>query len=116
MSKRIAFQVEIVFTVLAALSSARAQLASAPKSNAAAFHVTVTGHGQPMILIPGLSSASEVWDSSVTHYKDRYECHVLTLAGFAGQPPIDGPLLVTAREELAAYIRDKHLERPVLIG
>jgi pimeloyl-ACP methyl ester carboxylesterase len=116
MFKRTAFWVASAFAIFAAVSLAEAQGVSGPKSTAPAFHVTVTGHGQPMILIPGLSSGGEVWDSSVVHYKDRYECHVLTLAGFAGQPPIEGPLLVTAREELAAYIRDKHLERPVIAG
>ena len=50
------------------------------------FAVKVTGTGQPMILIPGLACSGEVWDSTVAHFKDRCECHVLTLAGFAGQP------------------------------
>ena len=50
------------------------------------FAVTVTGSGRPMILIPGLSCGGNVWDGTVTHFKDRYECHVVTLAGFAGQP------------------------------
>jgi pimeloyl-ACP methyl ester carboxylesterase len=41
---------------------------------------------------------------------------VLTLSGFAGRPPIDKPLIATARAELAAYIRDRHLDHPVVIG
>jgi hypothetical protein len=37
-----------------------------------AFRVQVTGHGQPMILIPGLSCPGEVWSSTVAHYQDRF--------------------------------------------
>jgi pimeloyl-ACP methyl ester carboxylesterase len=81
-----------------------------------AFQVKVTGHGQPMILIPGLSSSGEVWDSTVAHYQDRFECHVLTLAGFAGVPRVPGPMLNPVRDAIAAYIRDKKLAKPVIVG
>ncbi|HVO98606.1 MAG TPA: alpha/beta hydrolase [Bryobacteraceae bacterium] len=94
-----------------------------PVANAAenaAFQVNISGHGQPMILIPGLSSSGETWDSTVAHYKDRYECHVFTLAGFAGVPPVaatpDHPMLEQARDQIAAYIRQKKLVRPVIVG
>src|SRR6267143_509642 len=81
-----------------------------------AFQVKVTGHGQPMILIPGLSSSGEVWDSTVAHYQDRFECHVLTLAGFAGVPRVPGPMLNPVRDAIAAYIREKRLAKPVIVG
>src|SRR5262249_5766601 len=57
-----------------------------------------------------------VWDTTVEHYKGNYECHVLTLPGFAGQPPAAGPLLEPVRQGLAAYIRDHTLEKPAAIG
>jgi N-formylmaleamate deformylase len=69
-----------------------------------------------MILIPGLSSSGETWDSTVAHYKDRYECHVLTLAGFVGVPRIPAPMLETVRDAVATYIREKKLNKPVIIG
>jgi pimeloyl-ACP methyl ester carboxylesterase len=81
-----------------------------------AFQVKVSGHGQPMILIPGLSSGGETYDSTVERFKDRYECHVLTLAGFAGVPRVPAPFLDTARDSIAAYIRDKKLAKPVIVG
>src|SRR6185295_6334893 len=55
---------------------------------ASAFRVQVFGNGAPMILIPGMSSSGDVWKSTVIHYQDHYQCHVLTLAGFAGVPPV----------------------------
>ncbi|MBX7224131.1 MAG: alpha/beta hydrolase [Blastocatellia bacterium] len=98
-----------------ATESAQAQTPTAPKTRSS-FKVEVTGKGKPMILIPGLSSSGEVWKDTVAHYSKHYECHVLTLAGFAGEPAIDGPFLETVRTDLAAYIRTKKLEKPVIVG
>ncbi|TDU69246.1 pimeloyl-ACP methyl ester carboxylesterase [Prosthecobacter fusiformis] len=80
------------------------------------FSVTVSGTGRPMILIPGLSCSGNVWDGTVARFKDRYECHVMTLAGFAGQPAIGEPMLEQIRDGLSRYIRDQKLERPVIVG
>jgi pimeloyl-ACP methyl ester carboxylesterase len=80
------------------------------------FQVKITGHGPAMILIPGLASSGETWDATVARYQDRYECHVLTLAGFAGIPRIAAPMLDKVRDELAGYIRDKKLVKPIIVG
>ena len=80
------------------------------------FQVKVTGHGQPMILIPGLSCPGEVWDGTVTRYKDHYQMHVISLAGFAGVPRVPGPFLDTAREAIAAYVRKNKLDHPIIAG
>lgn len=70
-----------------------------------------------MILIPGLYCSGEVWAETVAHFKDRYECHVLTLPGFAGQAPIaQDSILKTVVHQLAAYIRQNKLGRPVIAG
>ena len=62
------------------------------------FHVDIIGKGKPMILIPGFASSGKTWDSTVARYKDRYQCHVLTLAGFAGEPRIEAPFLETVAQ------------------
>jgi pimeloyl-ACP methyl ester carboxylesterase len=80
------------------------------------FQVKVTGHGRPMILIPGLSSSGETWDTTVARYKDGFECHVLTVAGFAGVPRIPAPMLEHVREGIAAYIRTHKLDHPTIVG
>jgi pimeloyl-ACP methyl ester carboxylesterase len=80
------------------------------------FRVEVTGRGRPMILIPGLASSGDTWKSTVARYKDRYECHVLTLAGFAGVPAIPEPLLASVRAEIVAYVRERRLDHPIVIG
>jgi pimeloyl-ACP methyl ester carboxylesterase len=83
---------------------------------APAFVVRVEGHGPPMVLIPGYASSGAVWDGVVAHYRERYTCHVLTLAGFAGVPAAEAPLLPQVERQLLAYLDAHQLERPVLVG
>jgi len=83
---------------------------------APAFKVEVTGKGAPVILIPGLASSGEVWQDTVRHLCGPRQCHVLTLAGFAGQPPVEGALLPQVEQELSAYIAARKLDKPVIIG
>lgn len=81
-----------------------------------AFGVEVTGSGRPVILIPGLGSPGAVWAETVEHLGEGYECHVLTLSGFAGRPPIEEPLSAAVRRDLTRYIRSRRLDRPIVIG
>lgn len=80
------------------------------------LNIQVSGEGQPMILIPGLASSGEVWDSTVAHYKAHYQCIVVTLAGFAGTPAVAGPFLDSAEAALSSYISEHHLRHVVLVG
>lgn len=91
-------------------------LGAAAWGAAPSFHVDVTGKGTPVIFIPGFASSGATWDGTVAHMKGAYECHVLTLAGFAGQPAIPAPMLETVRRDLAAYIRDHKLTKPIIVG
>jgi pimeloyl-ACP methyl ester carboxylesterase len=98
----------LLFLVLAAFSGAL--LAQEP------FQVKVTGQGQPLLLIPGLASGADTWDTTIAHYQDRYECHAFTMAGFAGVPRVPAPLLDRYRDSLADYIRKHNLVKPVIVG
>lgn len=102
-------------TVLLALSVSGGLIAQDAPSPAA-FRVQVSGKGTPMILIPGLASSGETWDTTVARYRDRYECHVLTLAGFAGVPRIPAPMLGKVLDGIADYIRKNKLVKPVIVG
>ena len=85
----------------------------------AAFTVEVTGQGRPLILIPGLASSGDVWQGTVARLcapQVARQCHVLTLAGFAGVAPIEGDLLAQAEQQLADYIGANKLGQPVIIG
>ena len=80
------------------------------------FTVSRAGAGEPMILIPGLLSSGDVWQSTVAHYQGRYDVHVLTLAGFGGGTAPDGAFLPVVRDAIIAYIRTQRLARPVIVG
>lgn len=81
------------------------------------FQVKITGSGAPIILIPGLASSGEVWNETIAELNKSYECHVLTLAGFAGQSPMDltNGFLPEVKNELDNYI-NKLNEPVILIG
>src|SRR6478735_1773048 len=85
-------------------------------ASAAAFKVEVTGKGQPLLLIPGLGCSGEVWQGTVSKYGKKYECHIFTLAGYAGVPAQNQPLLQTAKTEILQYIRQKKLKNSVIMG
>ena len=91
-------------------------LFSTPSMAQKAFRVTVTGTGPAMLLIPGYSCSGDVWKETVEQLSANYECHVVTLAGFAGQPAIDTPVLKTVKEELIRYVKEKKLVKPALVG
>jgi pimeloyl-ACP methyl ester carboxylesterase len=111
MTKALAPAMVLLSVVLSGKSAVAAEGAKALP-----FAVKVVGKGRPMILIPGLMCSGDVWETTVEHYKDKFECHVLTLAGFAGQPPIPGPFLEKVRQGIIDYIRDRKLVKPVVVG
>ena len=82
-----------------------------------AFQVQVTGQGDPVIFIPGFTCPGSVWDATVDAVKSDHQCHVITIAGFAGTPASGvEPILSGVRDQLIAYIRDKQLDHPVIVG
>src|SRR5690606_20337836 len=80
------------------------------------FDAQVVGSGPPLILIPGLATSGEVWGDTVAQLRDRYELHVLTLAGFGGPQSVGAPFLPRVATALTEYADQHRLERPVLIG
>lgn len=86
------------------------------KQTQPSFDVKVEGKGAPMILIPGLSCSGDVWDETIQKYKDLYECHVFTLAGFDTVAPLKSPSLETIKNDLKTYIDKHNLQKATLIG
>ncbi len=81
------------------------------------FTAEVTGKGKPMILIHGLYCNGEVWKETVERYKNEYECHVLTLSGFGGNPAhLTDHFLESVKDDIIAYTKTKNLKKPVLMG
>ena len=87
----------------------------------ACFEVKVVGQGPAILLIPGLASSGEVWQSTVEALKANYQLHIFTLAGFAGVKPL--PMqswgegyLALQQQAILRYIREQQLAKPVVIG
>jgi pimeloyl-ACP methyl ester carboxylesterase len=81
------------------------------------FDVQVTGSGPAIILIPGLASDGDVWKETAEQLSQNYECHVLTLPGFAGQPSMDlsEGFLPQVKTQITEYIHSLDQE-VILIG
>ncbi|RFP09663.1 MULTISPECIES: alpha/beta fold hydrolase [unclassified Duganella] len=113
--------IQRIATIAASLALAYAAAPAVAAGTAAAsahpaFKVEVTGKGEPVILIPGLASSGEVWNGTVAHYCGNRQCHVVTLAGFAGVPAIEGPLLPAVEQQLSDYITANKFDHPIVIG
>jgi pimeloyl-ACP methyl ester carboxylesterase len=82
------------------------------------FDVDVTGSGDDIVLIPGLSSSGEVWNETVSELEDSYRLHVITLPGFAGNEPVetDDEFVFQMAEQIVDYVQDNQIKDPVLMG
>jgi len=116
MSRSLIKSIAVIAAIAASLMQSHSAAAAAAPEHPA-FKVEVTGKGAPIILIPGLASAGEVWNGTVAHYCGaKYQCHVLTLAGFAGVPAIQGPFLPTVEQQISDYIAANKFDHPIIIG
>jgi pimeloyl-ACP methyl ester carboxylesterase len=80
--------------------------------------VTVEGEGRDVILIPGLSSSAQVWDTTVAAVPG-YRYHRIQVGGFAGAPVgsnAEGPVVAPVAEDIARYIREAGLKDTALVG
>ncbi len=91
-------------------------LPAAARAAVPPFRVEVRGKGPPVLLLPGLTCGARVWDDLAAELCRDHECHLFTLAGFAGEPAIGAPFLPRVRDALVAYVRDRRLVRPAVIG
>lgn len=80
--------------------------------------VTVRGSGPDVLLIPGLSSGSAVWNGAVGAV-GGYRFHLVQVRGFAGLPAdgnASGPVVQPVADEIARYIAAAGLKRPAVVG
>lgn len=87
------------------------------------FHVRVEGEasapGRDLILIPGLSSHPDVFNGLISRLEPGWRIHAVHVAGFSGAPAeanAEGPVAAPVAAELARYIADQGLQKPVVIG
>ncbi len=82
-----------------------------------AFDVKVSGKGQPIIFIPGATCSGDKWNETLARYRGKYQCHVLTLAGYAGVAPLSkAPYLSEIKHQIEDYITSNRLENVIIVG
>lgn len=81
------------------------------------FEVIKTGKGkQSIVFIPGFASSGEVWNETKASFEKDFTCYTLTMAGFAGAKPQPNPSFENWKTEIARYIKDNKIGKPILIG
>ncbi|MFZ6719909.1 alpha/beta fold hydrolase [Undibacterium sp. Ji49W] len=93
-------------------------LASATDFSSDRITVKTEGEGRDVILVPGLSSSPRVW-AELVKAVPGYRYHLVQVSGFAGQAKggnTDGAVAAPVAEEVARYIQQQGLKKPVLIG
>ena len=79
--------------------------------------VEVVGQGRPVVMIPGLNSAASTWTETCAALQPAVQCHIVQLPGFAGAPAVKTDAFLDGmRDRLLAYLDDRRLERPVVMG
>ena len=80
--------------------------------------VQTVGKGPDVILIPGLASSPDVWESTVAGVPG-YRYHLVHVNGFAGRAPqanATGAFIDPVADAIAAYIRQQKLGKVTLVG
>ena len=104
----------IAVTIICASTSDRSK---ASEISYQGMKVEVIGEGRPLLMIPGLNSAGDVWHETCQALQPGVQCHILQLPGFAGQPPVqDAHWLESMRDRVLAYADHAKLKHPDLIG
>lgn len=81
------------------------------------LRVEVVGTGRPVVMIPGLNSAASTWTETCAALQPGVQCHIVQLPGFAGTPAVaTDNFMAGMRDRLLAYLDDRKLEKPVVIG
>ena len=72
----------------------------------------------PVVLVPGLATPGDVWAGTVQVLEGQMDAHIITLAGFGGEPPVEraASVMDTAVADLSAYLAEADLQDAVLVG
>ncbi|WP_029086084.1 alpha/beta fold hydrolase [Brevundimonas aveniformis] len=104
-------------SVLGACATVR----STPAFSSERIAVSIEGSGTDVILIPGLTSHPEIWDTTTAHLLGTgHRVHRVWVSGFAGRPAganaAGDDVGQPVAEEIARYIHEQGLVRPAIVG
>ncbi len=73
-------------------------------------------HGPDIIFLPGFGCSGEQWHEIADKLSDRYRCHLITLPGFNGVPPVEEPMYQKLMQDLRFYLESKQIRNAIAIG
>ncbi len=85
-------------------------------NEAQAIKSNVSGTGDPILLLAGFASTSEVWQPIEEKFADSYEMHLIDYAGFGKLPAVEMPFLDQVKADLADYVEKIDDQNLVIIG
>jgi len=71
---------------------------------------------QSVILLAGLGTPNKVWDETMDRLSGANSFYAISFSGFAGNKAQTDPNLALWEKDLAKFIEDQKLKKPILIG
>jgi pimeloyl-ACP methyl ester carboxylesterase len=101
--------------------SAPAHCAAPASSEQRLAHISIetVGRGDPVVLIPGLSTPRDVWDDVVPQLAKSHRVLLVQVNGFAGDQPganLQGGILDGAVADLHTYLSGHKLGHAAIVG
>ena len=102
---------------LAASATSLAVLPAAETlTDAGSLRVARFGHGDPVVLLPGLTTGPWEWSDVIRRLSPRYTVYAVWLPGFDGRPAATARLFDRVTRDLWSFFEAQKIARPVLIG
>jgi len=105
---------------LVPLTAAAAELPAVPTPDASfesgSLHVDRFGHGDAIVLLPGLTVGTWEWADTIRHLAPAHTVYAVSFPGFDGRPAAAAPLFDRVTGDFWAFLDRQHVARPVLIG
>jgi pimeloyl-ACP methyl ester carboxylesterase len=100
--------------------AAAASLAVAPSPQAGfdsgSIHVDRFGNGDPVVLLPGLTTGTWEWNDTIRHLASKHTVYAVSLPGFDSRPAATPPLFDRVTNDVWTFLAAQKIARPVLIG
>ena len=81
-----------------------------------AISVTISGKGKPVLFIPHIGCPGEMWQDAARELAKTYQCHVVSLAGFAGMAPLDSNYTQQYLSQIRDYLQTRKLKNVTIVG
>ncbi len=86
------------------------------QADAGSLHVLRYGRGEPVVLLPGLTTGPWEWAELIRRLSPRYTVYAIALPGFDGRPAATPPLFDRFSRDFWALLDAQKIARPVVIG